>query len=148
VTQAKQPRILICDELAPAAHHFVRKLKDVSEYLLELDIPFRKLDDIDRVAVHIPCTLQHGQKLGPAVQQLLAGAGYELIEVKEPHLCCGSAGTYSMLQPDLAEKLRQRKLDNLELHEPEVIVTANVGCQLHLAAASRAPVRHWLELLA
>ena len=135
------------DELASVAYHFVRKVKDVSEYLAGLGLAFDKLEDVRRVAVHIPCTLQHGQGLGPAVAQLLADAGYELVDVPDAHLCCGSAGTYSLLQPALSEEIRQRKLENLQLHAPDVIVSANVGCQMHLGAAAGVPVRHWLELL-
>ena len=135
------------DEMAAVAYQFVRKVKDVSEYLADLGIAFDKLEGVRRVAVHIPCTLQHGQGLGPAVAQLLNRAGYELVEVPDAHLCCGSAGTYSLLQPDLSEEIRQRKLENLQLHAPDVIVSANVGCQMHLGAAAGVPVRHWLELL-
>jgi glycolate oxidase iron-sulfur subunit len=136
------------DELAPLAHQFVRKLKDVSEYLAELGLPFDKHDDVNRVAVHVPCTLMHGQGLGSAVSQLLSRAGYELVAVPDAHLCCGSAGTYSLLQPELSEEIRARKLDNLQLHEPDVIVSANIGCQMHLGAAAAVPVRHWIEMLA
>ncbi len=99
-----------------------------------------------KVAWHPPCTLQHGQRLTGIVERLLAEAGHELVPVKDAHLCCGSAGTYSVLQPELAERLRQDKLANLTAGEPDVIATANVGCQTHLGSAA-CPVVHWIELL-
>ncbi len=101
-----------------------------------------------RVAWHAPCTLRHGQKLTGVVEELLHRAGFELVEVADSHLCCGSAGTYSLLQGRLAGELRDNKLANLTAGAPEVIVTANVGCQTHLASASTVPVMHWAELLA
>ncbi len=99
-----------------------------------------------KVAWHPPCTLQHGQRLTGIVERLLTEAGHELVPVKDAHLCCGSAGTYSVLQPDLAQRLRQDKLANLTAGRPDVIATANVGCQTHLASAA-CPVVHWIELL-
>jgi glycolate oxidase iron-sulfur subunit len=100
-----------------------------------------------KVAVHSPCTLQHGQQLRGKVEALLRGAGYELTPVDEAHLCCGSAGTYSLLNPDIAGELRSRKLAALGAGAPDVIATANIGCLAHLQAASATPVRHWIELL-
>ena len=101
-----------------------------------------------RIAFHAPCTLQHGQKLKGAVERLLVAAGFELVAVADPHLCCGSAGTYSILQPGLAGELRERRLQALEAQGPALIATANVGCQTHLAAAAGVPVVHWIELFA
>ena len=100
-----------------------------------------------RVAFHSPCTLQHGQQLRGKVERLLTAAGYELTPVSDAHLCCGSAGTYSLLQPQIAEELRGRKLAALEAGGPQVIATANIGCLSHLQAATTTPVRHWIELL-
>jgi glycolate oxidase iron-sulfur subunit len=120
---------------------------DVAEYLHGLGIPWQRRGSYRRVAWHSPCTLQHGQQLTGLVEALLRAAGYELVPVAQPHLCCGSAGTYSLLQPELAAQLKQQKLKTLEDHGPDVIATANVGCQLHLAADARVPVVHWLELL-
>ena len=82
------------------------------------------------------------------MEELLLKAGYELVPVRDRHLCCGSAGTYSVLQPALAAELATRKLDALEEHAPDAIATANVGCELHLAKRAGVPVRHWLELIA
>jgi glycolate oxidase iron-sulfur subunit len=91
--------------------------------------------------------LQHAQKLGGAVEAVLQRLGFDLSAVPDAHLCCGSAGTYSITQPDLAEKLRSNKLDALESGNPDLIVTANIGCQTHLDGAGRTPVRHWIELV-
>jgi glycolate oxidase iron-sulfur subunit len=100
-----------------------------------------------RVAFHAPCTLQHGQRLKGAVEAVLARLGFELTQVADAHLCCGSAGTYSLLQPQLAVRLRDNKLAALKAGAPEVVATANIGCQLHLEAGAGQPVLHWLELL-
>ncbi|MFJ4194060.1 glycolate oxidase subunit GlcF [Pseudomonas sp. NPDC089534] len=100
-----------------------------------------------RIAVHCPCTLQHALKLGGAVEALLARLGFNLTAVPDGHLCCGSAGTYSLTQPTLARQLRDNRLNALESGRPDLIVTANVGCQSHLAGAGRTPVKHWIELV-
>jgi len=100
-----------------------------------------------RVAFQSPCTLQHGQQIRGRVEALLERAGYELTPVRDGHLCCGSAGTYSLLQPELSTELRGRKLDSLEEGSPEAIATANIGCLAHLQSATSTPVRHWIELL-
>ncbi len=100
-----------------------------------------------RVAFQSPCSLQHGQQIRGVVEGLLAKAGYEMTPVSDAHLCCGSAGTYSILQPELAMQLRTRKLAALEANAPQAIATANIGCLVHLQAATPTPVRHWVELL-
>lgn len=100
-----------------------------------------------RVAFHAPCSLQHGQRVRGAVESLLAALGAQLVPVAEAHLCCGSAGTYSVLQPALAKQLRERKLGALTAAQPDVILSANIGCIVHLAAKSPVPVRHWIEWL-
>ena len=100
-----------------------------------------------RLAFHCPCTLQHAQKLTGAVETLLTGLGFNLTAVPDSHLCCGSAGTYSLTQPELSRQLRDNKLNALESGHPDIIVTANIGCQSHLDSAGRTPVRHWIELL-
>jgi glycolate oxidase iron-sulfur subunit len=99
-----------------------------------------------RVAFHTPCTLQHGQDV-TGTEQALAGLGFEICAPAESHLCCGSAGTYSVLQPELAYRLRDRKLGHLESLEAQCIVSANIGCIQHLQSGSRLPVKHWIELL-
>ena len=100
-----------------------------------------------RVAVHTPCTMQHGLGINNRVEQLLASAGHQICQVEDTHLCCGSAGTYSMLQPGLATQLRKNKIRALSKDQPEVIATANIGCQVHLAQGNNIPVVHWIELL-
>ncbi|VVO84917.1 glycolate oxidase subunit GlcF [Pseudomonas sp. B21128] len=98
-----------------------------------------------RIAVHCPCTLQHALKLGGAVEAVLTRLGFNLTAVPDGHLCCGSAGTYSLTQPTLARQLRDNRLNALESGRPQLIVTSNIGCQSHLASAGRTPVMHWIE---
>jgi glycolate oxidase iron-sulfur subunit len=100
-----------------------------------------------RVAFHSPCTLQHGMKLAGRVEEILLALGLELTPVSDPHLCCGSSGTYSLLQPKLSRELKANKLAALEAGLPELIATANIGCLTHLASGAKRPVRHWIELL-
>jgi len=100
-----------------------------------------------RLAFQSPCSLQHGQQIRGKVESLLEQAGYELTPVPEAHLCCGSAGTYSILQPALSAQLRERKLAALQGGGPAAIATANVGCLAHLGTAAEVPVRHWIEFL-
>jgi glycolate oxidase iron-sulfur subunit len=100
---------------------------------------------VTRIALQKPCTLQHGLKLGDDLEQLLRALGAQLLPVAEPHLCCGSAGTYSLLQPQLALQLRARKLGHLQQGLPQMILSANIGCIAHLAAGTAVPVRHWIE---
>lgn len=100
-----------------------------------------------KVAFHAPCTLQHGQQVNGVVEDLLRRCGYQLAAVADGHLCCGSAGTYSILQPELSQQLLANKLTALQAGAPDLIVTANIGCQLHLQSGAAVQVRHWVELL-
>jgi glycolate oxidase iron-sulfur subunit len=100
-----------------------------------------------RVAFHAPCTLQHGLRIRNEIEVLLSSLGFELTPVRDAHLCCGSAGTYSVLHPELSGRLLENKLAALTEHAPEEIVTANVGCQTHLQSGTDKRVRHWIELL-
>ncbi|MGH8634415.1 MAG: heterodisulfide reductase-related iron-sulfur binding cluster, partial [Burkholderiales bacterium] len=100
-----------------------------------------------RVAFHSPCTLQHGMKLEGGVEALLADLGHELTPVPDAHLCCGSAGTYSILQPELSQRLLSNKIAALTSGAPSAIFTANIGCQAHLQGATALAVRHWIEAL-
>jgi glycolate oxidase iron-sulfur subunit len=121
---------------------------DLSEILLREDLaPLKPKPRSDRIAVHVPCTLQHGMGLPDSVETIFAKAGFNLATTSERHICCGSAGTYSILQPELSQCLLARKLQHLEGDAPDVIVTANIGCQLHLQTGTKTPVRHWIELL-
>jgi len=121
--------------------------RDLVEILREAPLETLNLHPAQRLAVHCPCTLQHAQKLGGAVEHVLTRLGFNLTEVADAHLCCGSAGTYSITQPELARQLRDNKLAALEKGQPDTIVTANIGCQTHLDSARRTPVRHWIELV-
>jgi glycolate oxidase iron-sulfur subunit len=101
-----------------------------------------------RLAFHPPCTLQHGQQLRGGVETHLRALGFEVsLAGSESHLCCGSAGTYSVLQPTLAYQLRDRKLGHLSALEPQAIVSANIGCIQHLQSGTGTPVKHWVEVL-
>ncbi len=100
-----------------------------------------------RIAFHPPCTLQHGMQLNGVIEEILSSLGYQLVEFDNQHLCCGSAGTYSITQKKRSTQLRNDKLSALETHQPEMIVTANIGCQTHLQSGTSTPVKHWLELL-
>lgn len=126
--------------------------KDISEVLIAEHEALKPLTAhtsslAKRIAYHPPCTLQHGQKLSGGVEALLMQAGFELTAVAEKNLCCGSAGTYSILQPEIAGQLKTRKLGHLQAGEPELIVTGNIGCLTHLQSGTAIPVRHWVELL-
>ena len=124
--------------------------RDLSEILAaEKDSLLRVLVPALRgkVAFHSPCTLQHGQKITGAIKALLTQAGYELTQVADKHLCCGSAGTYSILQKELSQQLLRNKLDALQNGKPAQIASANIGCQTHLQSGTELPVRHWIELL-
>lgn len=122
--------------------------KDLTEVLIKEDLGKLGLKNpAAKTAVHCPCSLQHGQKLGGVVEEILQKAGFELTRTQNKHLCCGSAGTYSLLQPKLSQELLTNKLNDLSIDNPEQIVTANVGCQLHLGSRADVPVKHWIELL-
>ena len=100
-----------------------------------------------RIAFHPPCTLQHGQGIRGAVERLLQSLGVQTLPVADAHLCCGSAGTYSITQPALALQLRENKLANLQAGGPQLILSANIGCLAHLQSGTATPVRHWIEWL-
>ena len=100
-----------------------------------------------KVAFQCPCTLQHGFGLSGQVEKILRGLGHTLLPVVDSHICCGSAGTYSLLQPELADQLRENKISHLNEGSPELILTANIGCQMHLQGQSPVPVKHWIQLL-
>ena len=124
--------------------------RDLSELLPELVEPLRGRVSAKagQIAFHPPCTLQHGQQLRGGVEQHLGALGFQIkVASCEAHLCCGSAGTYSVLQPDIAYQLRDRKLGNLGEIKPDVIASANIGCITHLQSGTTTPVRHWVELL-
>ncbi|HPY42469.1 MAG TPA: glycolate oxidase subunit GlcF, partial [Thiolinea sp.] len=133
---------------AAKAQHVSALAKDISELLQEADFGKTNIpENLKRVAFHSPCTLQHGLKLNGVVENILQKAGFELTTVANAHLCCGSAGTYSILQAELSQQLLTNKLTALQAQQPQVIATANIGCQLHLASGTKLRVVHWIELL-
>ena len=124
-----------------------RLAMDVSEYLGRLKLtPERSATDL-LVAYHSACSLQHGQKIGRAPKELLSKIGFVVKDVPEGHLCCGSAGTYNILEPELARRLRERKVGNIEKLKPDVIAAGNVGCMTQIAAGTEIPVVHTVELI-
>ena len=142
---ADYPRLFVDEpEWRARAETFVAKLYDFST-LAEprLVAPSRKL----RVALHKPCSLQHGLRLVNAGEAALEAAGYEVVEIPEGHLCCGSAGSYSILQPEIAGQLRARKLANAKSTAPDVIAAANIGCLNHLSGSDAPPLVHPAELI-
>ncbi len=122
--------------------------RDLSQVLAEQDLDPLQIDARGmRIAFHCPCTLQHGQQLSGVAEGIMRRLGFVLTTVADAHLCCGSAGTYSILQPKLSQRLLANKLTALQSGDPEVIATANIGCQLHLESRAEVPVRHWIELI-
>ncbi|MEJ1358409.1 MAG: heterodisulfide reductase-related iron-sulfur binding cluster, partial [Candidatus Sedimenticola sp. (ex Thyasira tokunagai)] len=135
-------------EYAEKAAHVSLLAKDLSEVIAAEDLSQLALNhDKRRTAFHSPCTLQHAQQLSGVVEEILQRLGFDLAHTRDDHLCCGSAGTYSILQPVMSRKLLDNKLTALTCDQPELITTANIGCQLHLASASQLPVFHWIELV-
>jgi glycolate oxidase iron-sulfur subunit len=134
------------DEYYKKAQYIANKTQDIAEFLADKDLSKLNLDKVN-IAYHEPCTLQHGQKLTGLVNSILDSLGYFPAKVVDAHLCCGSAGTYSIFQPTLSKQLKANKLKNLAKSNPEMIVTANIGCLIHLQKDSKIPVKHWVELL-
>jgi len=132
---------------AAKARAIAARARDLCEILTNEDISGLKRAADLRVAFQSPCTLQHGQCLGGNVEALLRRFGMTLTAVPDAHLCCGSAGSYSILQPDWSKRLRENKLRALTLDRPDAIATANIGCLAHLQQGTDIPVRHWIELV-
>ncbi|GGO84864.1 glycolate oxidase iron-sulfur subunit [Marinobacterium nitratireducens] len=135
-------------EYADKARRVSELTRDLGAVLLDEDLSKLGPDKgSDKVAFHCPCTLQHAMKQSGVVEQVLRKAGIDLAVTRDRHLCCGSAGTYSILQPKMSQRLLNNKLKALTVDNPDRIVTANIGCQLHLETRSEVPVQHWIELL-
>jgi glycolate oxidase iron-sulfur subunit len=135
---------------AAKARRISELTRDLSEILPDFEAELQKklAGKIGkRVAWHPPCTLQHGQQIRGKVEGVLRAAGVDVQLCADSHLCCGSAGTYSVLQPELAYQLRDNKLKNLQATKPEMIVSANIGCLTHLQSGTTTPVKHWIELV-
>ncbi|PDT52141.1 MULTISPECIES: glycolate oxidase subunit GlcF [Sinorhizobium] len=120
--------------------------KDITEYLAELDLPEQGTRGLT-VAYHSACSMQHGQKITAAPKRLLKRAGYAVRDPAEGHLCCGSAGTYNILQPEISARLKARKVRNIEATKPNVIATGNIGCITQIASGTNIPIVHTVELL-
>jgi len=132
---------------AERAQAIAAMTRDISEYLSEITIdPPTAWTDI-KVAYHSACSMQHGQRIIKQPRTLLKDAGYSVLEVPEGHLCCGSAGTYNMLQPEISGILRKRKLDNIAKVKPDCVATGNIGCLTQLSGPDEPPVVHTVELL-
>ena len=134
-------------EYADKARMIAKLTKDLSQIIIEEDLQILKINKSRKIAFHPPCTLQHGQKLNGLVEAILKRCGFELTPITDSHLCCGSAGTYSIFQKKISTQLLENKLASINSGNPELIATANIGCQLHLESAADMPVVHWIELL-
>lgn len=149
--QVRDYGVLLADDpqYAERAAALAARTVDLAEFLSGEDLGDWQLAGAPlRVAWHPPCTLQHGQRITGVVERLLDAIGCVRVPVADSHLCCGAAGSYAILQQDISRQLRDAKLDSLTHHAPEMVVTANVGCQMHLAGVAEVSVRHWVELLA
>jgi glycolate oxidase iron-sulfur subunit len=134
------------DALAEDAATVSALAKDISEVLSDLELQVTESPDL-RVAYHAACSLQHGQQIKFAPKTLLKKAGFTVLEPKDPHLCCGSAGTYNIMQPEISGKLKDRKVKTLEAVEPQVIAAGNIGCMMQIGSGTSVPVVHTVELL-
>ncbi|MGV7208530.1 glycolate oxidase subunit GlcF [Oxalobacteraceae bacterium A2-2] len=133
---------------AAKARHISALTRDLSEIMPQFEQELaRRVSIRERVAYHPPCTLQHGQQIRGKVEGVLRAVGVDVVLCADSHLCCGSAGTYSILQPELSLQLRDRKLASLDATGATTYVSANVGCSSHLQSGTQTPVRHWIELI-
>lgn len=140
-------RILKHDtKYAAKAQRISQLTLDASEYLSGFKFQ-KSTTQLQSIAFHPPCTLQHGQKINHVIESILTHAGYQCVNFKDKHLCCGSAGSYSLLQPKLATQLKKNKIESIMQSQPDAIATANIGCLLHLRKGTSVPVKHWLELI-
>jgi glycolate oxidase iron-sulfur subunit len=133
------------DAYATKAKAISFKAKDVTEFLAALNLPKQNMKL--RIAYHAACSIQHGQQIKSQPLNLLRGAGFDVVEVPEGHLCCGSAGTYNIMQPEIAAKLRDRKVANILSTQPHAIATGNIGCMTQIGSATQIPILHTVELL-
>jgi glycolate oxidase iron-sulfur subunit len=121
--------------------------KDVTEFLGQRDLPVPVNQQRKIVAYHAACSLQHGQKIDAVPKQLLRQAGFEVRDIPEGHLCCGSAGTYNILEPEIAARLCHRKLENIMQVSPDIVAAGNIGCIAQLSSGTSIPVVHTIELI-
>ncbi len=132
---------------AGKAERVAAMTRDITEFLAEIDLPEASPPRPLRVAYHSACSMQHGQKIKSEPRRLLEKAGFEVVDIPEGHLCCGSAGTYNILQPEIAVKLRDRKVANIETVAPDIIATGNIGCITQIGQGTALPILHTVELL-
>jgi len=132
---------------AKKAAHVSALAKDITEYLAALDLPLPTIEPALTVAYHSACSMQHGQKVTRQPKDLLKKAGFLVREPREAHLCCGSAGTYNILQSDISRRLRDRKVKNIEAMDADLIATGNIGCMTQIASGTQLPILHTIELL-
>ncbi len=135
------------DEYAAKAKRVSELTRDITEYLSTLGLGDVETPERLRVAYHSACSLQHGQRVKTQPKSLLQSAGFDVVDPPEGHLCCGSAGTYNILQPEIAGRLRARKVRNIESTTPDIIAAGNIGCMTQIASGSKIPVVHTVELL-
>jgi glycolate oxidase iron-sulfur subunit len=135
------------DKMARDAATVSGLAKDVSEFLMSLNLPQTDAPVPLKVGYHAACSLQHGQKVKAAPKDLLKRVGFQIVEPKDPHLCCGSAGTYNLLQPEISGKLRERKVQTLEAVKPDVIAAGNIGCMMQIGSGTKIPIVHTVQLV-
>jgi len=140
------------DALADDAARVSAIAKDVSEVLVDLVdedsvAEARMQHGGMKVAYHAACSLQHGQQIKTHPKTLLKAAGFEVVEPKDSHLCCGSAGTYNLMQPEISKQLKTRKVETLEAKQPDIIAAGNIGCMMQIGSGTRIPIVHTVELL-
>ena len=134
-------------DYAEKAQRISALAKDVTEYLFGLDLPRSDIGNGIKLAYHSACSLQHGQKIKEPPKQLLANAGFTVLDIPEGHICCGSAGTYNILQPEIAGTLKTRKIANIERVRPDAIAAGNIGCMTQIGSATTIPIAHTVEML-
>jgi glycolate oxidase iron-sulfur subunit len=134
-------------ELREAAQAISKMTRDISEFMAEIGLQSPVIATGQRVAYHGACSLQHGQQIRQQPKQLLAAAGFQVLDIPDGHLCCGSAGTYNLLQPEIATQLRDLKVTAIERVAPEMIAAGNIGCITQIASGTGIPILHIVELL-
>jgi glycolate oxidase iron-sulfur subunit len=132
--------------LAAEAAQVSQRAMDISELLMQLDLPTGSDKDLT-VAYHAACSLQHGQQIKTHPKTLLKRAGFKVVEPADSHLCCGSAGTYNLMQPEISGELKARKVKTLEAKSPDLIAAGNIGCMMQIGSATELPIVHTVELL-
>jgi len=134
------------DALAADAARVSERALDISELLMQLDLP-EGADKGLTVAYHAACSLQHGQQIKTHPKTLLKRAGFKVVEPADSHLCCGSAGTYNLMQPEISGQLKARKIKTLEAKSPDLIAAGNIGCMMQIGSGTELPILHTVELL-